>query len=341
MEAQEKFDLISMAQGLKWLLKQLYTKMAKTEQFQDLLKSPKSFVEIVEEKKYKNLRLTEAFLKHLAEQNILVFDNGKYTWNSGTGQKVKGKTIVESEALAIKKVQEKALPLFGILRKYAEVLPVILKGGSPEREPELVIWDSLYTTEFYNYLRIEAIQRGNLPPNSVIIDFGCRLGWSTINLLDTITPKKIYAVDPSPVMIELAYENLLAMNKLTNVEFIKYDFNFETQININEKCDGAFIGLLFNRFTSEQLTDMLLALRSTLKGGSRVAGLQPIKDSDAIHPAELLLYADKEFQGYPEYEDFKTAFIRAGFAKPVIENSMFFYTTFVAEKPIEERKKKK
>ena len=31
MEAEEKFDLISMAQGLKWLMRQLYTKVAKAE----------------------------------------------------------------------------------------------------------------------------------------------------------------------------------------------------------------------------------------------------------------------------------------------------------------------
>ena len=116
MEAKEKFDLISMAQGLKWLMRQLFTQIAKQEEFPELLKTPKSFVQIVEDKKYKNLRLTEAFLKHLAELTILNFDEGKYEWNSGVHFKVKGKSIVEAEAIAIKKVQEKALPLFGILR---------------------------------------------------------------------------------------------------------------------------------------------------------------------------------------------------------------------------------
>jgi hypothetical protein len=341
MEAKEKFDLTTMAQGLKWLMRQLYTQIAKSEQLPEVLKTPKSFVEIVEAKKYKNLRLTEALLKHLADQNILSIQDGKYGWNSDIGVKVKGKTVVEAEALAIKRVQEKALPLFGILRKYAETIPEILKGGGAGREPELVIWDSLYTTEFYDYLRCEAIRRGDLPQNAVIIDFGCRLGWSTINILEVLNPIKVYAVDPSPLMIELAYENLLAFNKMNKVEFIQYDFDFEKRIDIKEKCDGAFIGLLFNRFSGQQLSDMLLALRGTLKGGSHVAGLQPIKDSDVIQPAELLLYADKEFKGYPEYEDFKTAFIRSGFAKPVIENSMFFHTTFVAEKPVEREKGKK
>ncbi|MFX1298675.1 MAG: methyltransferase domain-containing protein [Promethearchaeota archaeon] len=341
METEEEFDLISMAQGLKWLMRQLFTQIAKTEEYPEMLKSPKSFVQIVEEKKYKNLRLTEAFLKHLAELNILTLDEGKYEWNSGIQYKVKGKSIVEAEAVAIKKVQEKALPLFGILRKYAEVLPSVLKGGDPAREPELVIWDSLYTTEFYSFLRREAIQRGALPQHSVIIDFGCRLGWSTIDILDVLEPRKIYAVDPSPSMIELAYENLLSLNKMKKVQFVPYDFNFDKKIPIEEKCDGAFIGLLFNRYSGEDITDMLLALRGVLKGGARVCGLQPIKDSEAIDLSELLLHADKEFQGYPEYEIFKTSFLRAGFTKPVIEQSMFFHTTYVAEKPVEKPKKKK
>ncbi|NVM31594.1 MAG: class I SAM-dependent methyltransferase [Candidatus Helarchaeota archaeon] len=338
---EPEFDLLAMAQGLNWLIRQLYTQIAKNEKFPELLKDPKSFVRIVEDKKYKNLRITEAFLKYLAEQNVITLEDGKYQWNSTERRKVKGKTVVEAEAIGIQKVQEKAMPLFGILRKYAEVLPSILRGGNPDRESELIIWDSLYTTEFYNFLRAEAIRRGNLPKGGVIIDFGCRSGWSIINILEELEPRKIFAIDPSPQMIELAYENLLALDKTSKVEFIRYDFDFEKSLVINEKCDGAFIGLLFNRFTGEQITDMLLALRPTLKGGSRICGLQPIKDSDALHPAELLLFADKEFKGYPEYVEFKTAFLRAGFTKPVIENSMFFHTTYIAEKPVEKPKKKK
>ncbi|NVM55869.1 MAG: class I SAM-dependent methyltransferase [Candidatus Helarchaeota archaeon] len=341
MEAKEEFDLIAMAQGLNWLIRQLYTQIAKSEQFPEILKQPKSFVQIVEEKKYKNLRITEAFLKYLADQTIITLDEGKYQWNSDMRRKVKGKIVVESEAIGIQKVQEKAMPLFGILRKYAENLPDILKGANPDRQAELIVWDSLYTTKFYNFLRNESINRGNLPKESTIIDFGCRTGWSIINILEELNPRKVYAVDPSPLMIELAYENLLSLNLLDKVEFIQYDFNFENRMPIEKKCDGAFIGLLFNRFSGEQITDMLLALRTTLKGGSRIAGLQPIKDSDALHPAELLLFADKEFKGYPEYVEFKTAFLRAGFTKPVIEQSMFFHTTYIAEKPVEKPKKKK
>jgi hypothetical protein len=341
MAVKEEFDLITMAQGLNWLMKQLYEKIAKAEDFPELLKSPKSFVEIVEVKKYKNLRFIEAFLKYLAEQNILAVQEGKYQWNTDIKFKVKGKTVVEAEAIGIKKVQESAMGLFSILKKYEEMFPSILRGAAADREPELIVWDSLYTTEFYNYLRREAIHRGDFPQNSVIIDFGCRTGWSTINILEEIAPKKVYAVDPSPVMIELAYENLLALDLCEKVEFVQYDFKFEKKIPIEEKCDGAFIGLLFNRYTKEEISDMLIALRGALKGGSRICGLQPVKDSDAIHAAELLLFADKEFKGYPEYDSFKTAFLRAGFTKPLIDQSMFFQTTYVAERPVETPVKKK
>lgn len=341
MAVSDEFDLIAMAQGLNWLMRQLYTQIAKSEHFPELLKAPKSFVQIVEDKKYKNLRLTEAFLKYLAEQNILSLLDGKYEWNDQIRRKVKGKTIVESEAVGIQKVQEKAMPLFGILRYYAEALPNILRGETPDRQAELIVWDALYTTEFYEFLRCESIRRGGLPEDSIIIDFGCRTGWSTIDILKVLNPKKVYAVDPSPVMIELAYENLLSMNLIQKVEFIQYDFDFEKKMEFPEKADGAFISLLFNRFKGEQITDMLLALRGVLKGGSLVCGLQPIKDSDAIHPAELLLFSDKEFKGYPEYDTFKTAFLRSGFSKPVIEQSMFFNTTYIAEKPVEPREKKK
>jgi len=336
----DEFDLIAISQGLKWLMRTFFKQLAVKEGLNKILKEGKSFVQIVEEQGWKNLRLAEAFLSFLESENILVKEDGKFLWVDRL-PKVKGRTVVEEEARAQKMIQEKALPLFGILNNYAQRLPDVLRGKDSFREPELAIWDALSETEFYNYLRYQAIIIGDLPKNSIIIDIGCKTGWSTINLIEILDPSIIYALESDEIMIELAYENCLAKDFVERVEFIKIDFLDENAfLDLDIKADGGFFNLFFNHYTDDQMTDILYNIRNLLKTGAKVAGLQPIKDSEAITPAEILLFVDKEFRGYPEYYAFKNAFIRAGFSPPKIENSMFFYTTYEVERKKEVKPKK-
>ncbi|MHA1270216.1 MAG: methyltransferase domain-containing protein [Candidatus Helarchaeota archaeon] len=328
----EDFDIFAVSQGLKWLMRTFFKQLATKEELDRLLeKGGKSFVQIVEAQGYKNLRLAEAFLAFLESENIVIKDGGKYKWVEKP-EKVKGKIIVEEEARAQKMVQEKALPLFGILNNYIQKLPEVLRGQDSHREVELVIWDALSETEFYNYLRYQAIMMGELPKNAIILDIGCKTGWSTINLVEFLDPLKVYALESDEIMIELAYENSLARGISDRVEFISIDFLDEQPfLDLNIKADGGFFNLFFNNFTDEQMADILYNIRNILKTDAKIAGLQPIKDSEAITPAELLLFADKTFRGYPEYTAFKSSFTRAGFSPPKIENSMFFYTVFEME----------
>jgi SAM-dependent methyltransferase len=327
----EDFDIFAVSQGLKWLMRTFFKDLAKKEGLDELLSENKSFVQIVEAKGYKNLRLAEAFLSFLETENIVLKEGGKFQWMDRS-DKVKGKMIIEEEARAQKMVQEKALPLFGILSKYAQKLPEVLRGQDSYRETELVIWDSLSETEFYNYLRYQAILLGNLPKNAILVDIGCKTGWSTINLIEMLSPKKVYAIESDEIIVELAYENCLAQGFADKVEFIVKDFlNEKSFLDLDIKADGGFFNLLFNSYTDDQMADILYNIRTLLKTDAKIAGLQPIKDSEAITPAELLLFSDKTFRGYPEYTSFKNSFVRAGFSPPKIENSMFFYTTFEME----------
>ncbi|MHA1231493.1 MAG: class I SAM-dependent methyltransferase [Candidatus Helarchaeota archaeon] len=328
----DDFDIYAVSQGLKWLMKTFFKQLAKKEELDKLLdKGGKSFVQIVEAKGYKNLRLAEAFLSFLESENIIIKEGGKFKWVDKP-EKIKGKIVVEEEARAQKMVQEKALPLFGILSNYAQRLPSVLRGQDSHRDPELVIWDTLSETEFYNYLRYQAITRGELPKNAIILDIGCKTGWSTINLIEYLDPIKVYALESNEIMIELAYENCLARGVGDKVEFIAIDFLNEKEfIDLDIKADGGFFNLFFNTYTDDQMADILYNIRNLLKTNAKIVGLQPIKDSEAITPAELLLSADKTFIGYPEYTAFKNSFVRAGFSPPIIENSMYFYTTFEME----------
>ncbi|MBD3228149.1 MAG: methyltransferase domain-containing protein [Candidatus Lokiarchaeota archaeon] len=337
----EDFDIYAVSQGLKWLMRTFFKDLAKKEGLQKLLNEGKSFVQIVEEKGYKNLRLAEAFLSFLETENILVKENGKFSWVERPS-KVKGKIILEEEARAQKMVQEHALPLFGILSKYAQKLPEVLRGYDSHRDAELVIWDSLSETEFYNYLRYQAIIYGDLPKDAILLDIGCKTGWSSINLVEMLNPKKVYALESDEIMVELAYENALAQGFSDRIEFIVKNFLDEKSfLELDIKADGGFFNLFFNNYTDEQMADILYNIRTLLKTDAKIVGLQPIKDSEAITPAELLLYADKEFRGYPEYTNFKNSFVRAGFTPPQIENSMYFQTTFEMEIAKERRPKKK
>ncbi|TFF87508.1 MAG: class I SAM-dependent methyltransferase, partial [Promethearchaeota archaeon] len=202
--------------------------------------------------------------------------------------------------------------------------------------------DSLSETEFYNYLRYQAIIFGDLPKNGLLLDIGCKTGWSSINLVEMLNPKKVYAIESDEIMIELAYENALAQGFSDRIEFIVKDFLEEKSfLDLDIKADGGFFNLFFNNYTDDQMADILYNIRTLLKTDAKIAGLQPIKDSEAITPAELLLFADKEFRGYPEYINFKNSFVRAGFTPPQIENSMYFTTTFEMEIAKERKIKKK
>jgi len=331
MIRMEDFDIFAVSQGLKWLMRTFFKQMAMKEGLNKLLNEGKSFVQIVEAQGYKNLRLAEAFISFLESENILMKDGGKFKWIDRP-EKVKGKIVLEEEARAQKMVQEKALPLFGILNNYIQRLPDVLRGQDTHRAPELVIWDALSETEFYNYLRYQAIMIGELPKNSILLDIGCKTGWSTINLIEYLDPVKVYALEADENMIDLAYENCLARGFSEKVEFIPIDFLDESKfLDLNIRADGGFFNLFFNNYTDDQMADILYNIRNLLKTNAKIAGLQPIKDSDAITPAELLLFADKTFLGYPEYTAFKNSFVRAGFTPPKIESSMYFSTTFEME----------
>lgn len=329
--SDDSLNLEYVADGLRWLMRRLYLKIAKDEKLDEYLKTPRRFIEIFAAKGYKNLGLSEAFFNYLAELDILKLDDEKYEWDpKSDSPSRKMRTIVEKEAIAQKLVQEKAMALYGILKKFSEGFVHVLKGESGERDHELAIWDSLYVSDLYTYLRNEAIKRAGFKKNGTYIDLGCRSGWSTISLLEILNPAKIIAIDPSEIMLELAYENILSMGYKGQVQLVLADI--KNPIQLSEKVDGIFANLIFNRFESAEIIDILFNVAPLLDNDGIFAGLQPVKATDGINFAELMLYADSEFKGYPSFNTIYRAFEKAGFKDLKIEKSMFFKAKIVREK---------
>ncbi|MHA1797497.1 MAG: class I SAM-dependent methyltransferase [Candidatus Helarchaeota archaeon] len=316
-------DITTILTGFKWLLKQLFLQVATDEEIPEMLERPRRFIELIATKGYKNLKLSEAFFKFLQELGALELENDRYSWNHGDlGAQAKGKSVIEQEAISQRLVQQKAMPLFGILKNFAERLPNVLRGEKGGREDELAIWDSLYGTDLYEYLRKEAIKFANIPENSLILDIGCRTGWSTINLIELTNPKKVVALESNEAMIELAYENIVTAGYQDRVQLIVGDLS--TKMTFTKKFDVVFSNLYFNRIEDIQITDILFNISPILKPRGIFCGLQPIKSDDTVGPAELLLYSDVEFKGYPTFFNFYTNFEKAGFTNLEIQKSMFF-----------------
>ena len=329
--AEEPLNLEYIKSGLKWLMRRLYLKVAKDEKLDEYLNQPRRFIEIFAAKGYKNLKLTEAFFQFLVELEILTFEEDRYEWDpKSEAPSKKMRTIVEKEAIAQKMVQEKAMALYGILKYFSENFINVLKGEKGDREHELAIWDSLYVSDLYTFLREEAIKRSGLLKNGILIDIGCRTGWSTISLIELLNPQKIIAIDSSEIMLELAYENFLAMGYADKVKLVLTDI--KQPIQLSEKVDGIFANLVFNRYEPNEIIDILFNLAPVMKENSIFSGLQPIKADDSVNFAELILFADNEFKGYPNFTSFVRAFEKAGFTDLKIEKSMFFNATVPKEK---------
>lgn len=322
MSTDGEIDYSLVLQGMRWLLRQLFLQMAQDEDLPNFLSTPRRFIELIASKGYKDLRLTEAFFNYLRQIEVIRVENEQYIWQSPVGTPTKGKSIVETEALSQREVQQRAMPLFGILRKYSERLPEVLRGNAGGKDEELVIWDSLYVTQLYEWLRVEAINFAQIPVNSVIMDANCRSGWSTIDLIKQTAPSKIIALDPSEAMIELAYSNLAANGYLDRVQLVVADA--VEKLELTGKVDVVFANLLFNRFDDSQITDVLFNLQPLLKPGAIFCGLQPVKANETVDGAELLLYSDPEFKGYPTFPALLTGFERSGFIDFKVERGMFF-----------------
>jgi len=340
MDGGEDIDIDSMVVGFKWLLKQLFLQVAHDEEIPELLERPRRFIELIATKGYKNLKLTESFFGFLQDLGVLSLEDDRYVWISEElGSQTKGKSVIEQEALSQRLVQQKAMPLFGILKTFAERLPVVLKGESGKREDELAIWDSLYGTDLYEYLRKEAITMSNIPENSLILDLGARTGWSSINLVQQTNPKKVIAIEPNEAMVELAYENIVTSGFKDKVQLIVGDLL--NKMTFSKKFDVVFCNLYFNRIEDHQMSDILFNLAPIVKPGGILCGLQPVKSDEKVGPSELLLYSDVEFKGYPTFFNFFTNFEKAGFINLDIQKSMFFKSVLSVGKELVDKGKKK
>lgn len=79
-------------------------------------------------------------------------------------------------------------------------------------------WDNLSSGYFGPTIRQAAIRRAFLRPEMAVADIGCGTGFLTAALAPLV--KRVYAVDASPSMLEIARKNL---SQLDNIEFHEAD----------------------------------------------------------------------------------------------------------------------
>ncbi|MFX0097260.1 MAG: methyltransferase domain-containing protein [Candidatus Hodarchaeota archaeon] len=314
-------EIIALAKGLNSYIRRLVTQVAINEGLPDILKKPKSIIELADIQGYRNLKLLREFIISLASIGVLRQVGDEFEW---AGSDIR---ITPEE----KVVEQNGGPWLLLLQLYARAFPRILRGSPPSRTQDAGICDSINATELYEFVWREAIRLNELPKDSVVLDIGCRTGWSTIYLLEELEPKTLVAIDNSERYIDVAIDNISEFKpEHENVSFLIHDFRKElspVKLGLEESVGVVFVSYLFHWYENRDVLRILINLRKLLDKGAVVVFLQPlIAYKDQPRHFEILLHSEKDYRGYPQYSDFASMMVSAGFRFPKREYNLFLST---------------
>lgn len=314
-------DIIALAKGLNSYVRRLVTQVAINEGLPDILKKPKSIIELADIQGYRNLKLLREFTLSLASIGVFRQVGDMFEW---AGSDIR---ITPEERI----VEQSGGPWLLLLQLYAKAFPRILRGSPPSRTQDVGICDSINATELYEFVWRAAIRLNELPKDSVVLDVGCRTGWSTIYLLEELEPRTLVAIDNSEPYIDVAIDNISEFKpEHENVSFLIHDFRKElspVKLGLEESVGIVFVSYLFHWYESEDILKILINLRKLLDKGAVVVFLQPlIAYKNQPRHFEVLLHSEKDYRGYPQYSDFADMMVSAGFRFPKREYNLFLST---------------
>ncbi|MFX1486084.1 MAG: methyltransferase domain-containing protein [Promethearchaeota archaeon] len=316
-----ELDIIALAKGLNAYVRRLITQVAISEGLSDILKSPRSIIELADIQGYKNLRLLRKLVLSLSSIGVFKQVGDEFEWLGSD-------TRITPEE---KMVEQYCEPWLLLLQLYAKAFPRILRGGPPSPTQDVGICDSINATELYEFVWREAMRLSELPKESVVLDVGCRTGWSTIYLLEELKPKTLVAIDSSESYIDVAIDNVSEFKpEQDNVSFLIHDFRKElspVKLGLEESIGVVFVSYLFHWYEKKDILKILINLRKILDKGAVVFFLQPVVAyRDQPRHFEVLLHSEKGYKNYPEYSDFANMIVSAGFRFPRREYNLFLWT---------------
>lgn len=162
-------------------------------------------------------------------------------------------------------------------------------------------WDTLRTGYFTEEVRKAAIAKARLNPEMVVADVGCGTGFMTFGLAPVVG--KVYALDGSAAMVEVAQKNL---SQFENVEYrVAELLNLGLE---SESIDAAFANMYLHHCLSP--FEAIQAMVDLLKPGGRLV----ITDLDAHSFHWLKDEMADEWMGF-ERDQVRAWFSEAGLAE--------------------------
>lgn len=288
------------------------------------LHTPKTIVEIAEEKGMRNLKLVELVLESLASQNILKREGAKYRWQGYDFN------VTEQES----ELHEQAPATLRYFSALADNLHRVLTGTEVTSVFPLVALDAFFSSDYLKQLVNQAlismkelISDVNKP--EVIVDLVAGTGWSTIYLAEKYKPKKIYAVGSSnPRLLPLAQENInlvLEDSLATTIEFLPTPL---MESPIREKVDLVFGYEPFQWILSSDWIQFVERIYSLLNDDGCIVGFQMMRDQStpaSSLPIESIFSVLQQFTQFPPVDNIQSILLNSGFPKPMIVCNSFFF----------------
>jgi ubiquinone/menaquinone biosynthesis C-methylase UbiE len=312
-------DIFNISRGLISYCRRLLTQMSFIQGLPEILRSYRSILDISTLLKIKKLNLLRSYVLSLADLNVLEQKGDTFKWIGGEIR------ISEEE----KKI-EKLSPTWAVLSQfYSKRFPDILKGQKKYSFREIGMWDSLFSSELYQQIARKALDKLNLKEDSIVLDIGCKTGWTTLNILANYNFDKILAIDSNQQFLDVAEENMsnFIPEKRGNVNFICHDFIKEldlTKYYQGELPNKIIISYLFHWFDPEEYLNILNNIRKIIREDAQIIFIQPhIAHRNQSKFFEILLLSEAGFKGFPLIENFVKDLSSAGFSIPIREFNLF------------------
>ena len=305
-------ELARLSRGLNFYIKRLLVQIALAEGLPDLLNDYRSVFDLTSLSNIKDLKLLRELILSLSRLNIIDQKGDMFKW-------VGGEIRISKEEEDLKWLAE---PWVILLKLYSKRFSRLLRGETPITLKETGIWDSLYSCHLYQKIWREAIDSLNIDDSSIILDVGCKTGWSAINILENYDPKNIISIDNNDGFLSVADENIsnFIPDRRFKVSLVKHDFVKEIDFSGylgDAKPDKVIVSYLFHWYDEGDYLNILGNIRRIVADHAKIVFIQPhIAYRNQSRFFELPLYSDERFRGYPLLESLANALVSSGFSIP-------------------------
>jgi demethylmenaquinone methyltransferase/2-methoxy-6-polyprenyl-1,4-benzoquinol methylase len=180
-------------------------------------------------------------------------------------------------------------------------------------------------------VRRAGLEKLNASPGEKVLEIGFGTGHCLVVLARAVGPYgKVYGIDLSDEMLEIAHENLEKEGLAARVELICEDA--EKLPYAAETLDAIFMSFTLELFDTPEIPKVLAECRRALRPGGRIVVVGVSKEGDGGVILQVFEWTHKHF---PNLMDCRPIFVRkaleaAGFRIESVENSTIWVPVEIA-----------